>query len=317
MPAELPTPDVLARMLGPLLSRGKASLIELGLDELQLRVMGFDVADGMAFIPATTERLRERLIRQALSERGRSWVRRLDIHEVVGSTSTMLNELISTQSINGLVKMAELQVQGRGRRGRRWMSPYGTNLSISLGTWVPQTPDQLGGFSLCIGLAIVDHLQAIGIDALELKWPNDVLVRGRKIAGILIELHSMDAGTEIVVGVGVNLKLPAEARMAIEQPVTDLHETGVSTSRNLVAGGLISSIIDFVDGFAEHGFAPMRDLFDRHHRFQGKQCQMLCGSESVVGRVKGVTERGELLLEIEGKIRSFSAGEVSLRESVG
>ena len=322
MPADIHSPEQLARRLAPLLSRGQVKVAELAIDVEQLRVLGFHVNDGVALIPATTERLDHNKIVQALSERCRNWLVRLDTHEIVGSTSTMLSELAGSRSIDGLVKMAELQVQGRGRRGRAWMSPYGNNLAISLGARVPQKPDQLGGFSLCIGLAVVDYLGSCGVAGLELKWPNDVLIDGHKIAGILIELHSLPAssqtsgqeGTEIVVGVGVNLKLPPEARAAIDQPVTDLQETGVAVSRNLLAGGLISSLVDFVQGFSEHGFAPMRDLFNRLHRFEGRECRMICGSESIVGVVRGVTDGGELRLSVAGEIRTFSAGEVSLRE---
>lgn len=315
MPADIHSPEQLARILAPLLSRGQVKVEELAFDVEQLRVLGFHVNDGVALIPATTERLDHNKIVQALSERCRNWLVRLDTHEIVGSTSTMLSELVGSRSIDGLVKMAELQVQGRGRRGRAWMSPYGNNLAISLGARVPQKPDQLGGFSLCIGLAVVDYLRSCGVTGLELKWPNDVLIDGHKIAGILIELHSRQEGTEIVVGVGVNLKLPPEARAVIDQPVTDLQETGVAVSRNLLAGGLISSLVDFVHGFSEQGFAPMCDLFNRLHRFEGRECRMIYGSESIVGVVRGVTDGGELRLSVAGEIRTFSAGEVSLREA--
>jgi BirA family biotin operon repressor/biotin-[acetyl-CoA-carboxylase] ligase len=323
MPAENHSPEQLARILGPLLSRNRIKVAELALDAAQLRMLGFDVHDDVALIPPTTERLNHSAIIQSLSERGRNWLVRLDTHEVVGSTSSMLNELAASQSIEGLVKMAELQVQGRGRRGRAWMSPYGTNLAISLGARVPQKPDQLGGFSLCIGLAVIDTLRTCGVAGLELKWPNDVLIEGRKIAGILIELHSpvsspgkeRQEGTEIVVGVGVNLKLPSAAKVAIDQPVTDLQDTGVVISRNLLAGVLISGMVDFVDGFSERGFAPMCDQFNREHRFEGRECRMICGNESIIGVVHGVTEGGELRLSVAGEIRTFSAGEVSLREA--
>jgi BirA family biotin operon repressor/biotin-[acetyl-CoA-carboxylase] ligase len=113
----------------------------------------------------------------------------------------------------------------------------------------------------------------------------------------------------------VNLNLPSEAKAVIDQPVTDLQDSGIAISRNLLAGGLISSMVDFAEGFAERGFAPMCDLFNHHHRFEGRECRMIIGNESVVGVVHGVTAGGELRLSVAGEIRTFSAGEVSLREA--
>ena len=112
--------------------------------------------------------------------------------------------LRKSQSIHGLVKMAELQIQGRGRRGRGWFSPYANNLALVRGRPPLRRHRRTGGFSLCVGLAIADLLQGLGIEGVELKWPNDVLIWARKVAGILIELHTRDDGCEVVIGIGLN-----------------------------------------------------------------------------------------------------------------
>jgi len=212
-----------------------------------------------------------------------------------------------------MVRLAELQVQGRGRRGRSWASPYASNLALSVGARLPQSPDQLGGFSLCIGLAVADRLQTLEAPDVSLKWPNDVLVGGRKVAGILVELHRAGAASEVVVGVGINFRLPEAVRAGIEQPVTDLEEAGLHLSRNQLAAGLISSLVDYIEVFAADGFPPMTGAFDALHRYHRQTCTVLLGNETVTGKVAGVSNQGELLLEIDGRIRRFSAGEVSLR----
>lgn len=299
--------------LGPLLLDGRASLDEIGLDASFLAGLGFEVESDSVRIPEDVERLDEAEIRLGLGERASAWLKDLETLEVVGSTNTLLSELTTAGSIHGVARLAELQVQGRGRRGRGWISPYGQNLALSLGVRIPCTPDKLGGFSLCVGLAVVDVLQALAIDGVELKWPNDVLVHGRKLAGILVEIHGAGSATEVVVGIGVNFRLPEAARAAIDQPVVDLQEIRRGLSRNQVAAGLITSLVDFFEGFARSGFGPMREAFDRLHRFHGKPCWLLMGEERTQGQVRGVTERGELLLEVDGKIQPYSSGEVSLR----
>ena len=152
---------------------------------------------------------------------------------------------------------------------------------------------------------------------MELKWPNDVLIEGRKVCGILVELHAGGRFTEAVIGVGVNVRLPAEARAAIDQPVADLVElsgrSARAISRNRLAAGLLSSMVTFIEGFSRRGFAPMVQSFDAKHRYHGKPCAVLLGGDTVSGKVRGVTEQGELLLEVEGELQRFNSGEVSLR----
>ena len=309
--------EAMAGRLAPLLERGEANLADLALPVEKLRRLGFEIHSGIVRIPADVERLEAAAIEAALSHAAKCWLVQLKTYQVVGSTSSLLNEHARTASVDGLVRLAELQLEGRGRRGRGWISPYGNNLAISLGARIPQRPDALGGFSLCMGLAVADHLETLGLGDVELKWPNDVLIEGRKVCGILVELHAGSRSTEAVIGVGVNVRLPAEARVVIDQPVADLAElawrSGKDISRNRLAAGLLSSMVEFIGGFSRQGFAPMVQSFDAKHRFHGKTCAVLLGGDTVSGKVQGVTERGELLLEVEGELQRFNSGEVSLR----
>ncbi len=316
MPKDEPetlSPDALEVQLAPLFRQGAAPLAGIDLSADMLGALGFDIEGERVVIPPHVERLNPQAIAAALSERARGWLADLSTLEVVGSTNTLLGELAAAGAAHGAVRIAELQVQGRGRRGRSWQSPYGQNLALSLGVRLAVTPDALGGFSLSAGLAVADALQTAGVDTVSLKWPNDVLVDGRKIAGILVEIHPAGPATDVIVGIGINFRIPQAARSRIDQPVIDLQELGGEFSRNEIAGRLISSLVDFSEGFAAGGFAPMRDAFNHLHWYHDRACMLLMGDQTVNGLVRGVTETGELMLEREGRIHTYGAGEVSLR----
>lgn len=296
-----------------LLESGSLPLGDTEIDATTFAQLGFDVADDVVGVPDDVERLSEIKIRSALSHKALDWLSELTVHSVISSTNTALMERAERTSVRGVVELAELQVQGRGRRGRRWISPFARNLALSMGVWVPQPPHELGGLSLAVGLAVLDELRRHGIAELELKWPNDVLLAGKKLAGILVELVPRDNGTELVVGLGLNMCLPEAARSDIDQPVTDLTQAGVHLSRNELIAGLVSSIVDYVDGFGQKGFALMQSVFDQNHRFHGRPCRLVQGAMETHGVVLGVTSRGELLLDTAQGPLAFSAGEVSLR----
>jgi BirA family biotin operon repressor/biotin-[acetyl-CoA-carboxylase] ligase len=222
-------------------------------------------------------------------------------------------ERAAREPVAGHLALAELQLGGRGRRGRRWQSPFGTNLAMSMGLRLPLPPARLGGFSLAVGLALLDALEGLGVHGAELKWPNDVLLAGTKLAGILIDVLIDGDGVQLIVGVGVNVALPSATRSRIDQPAGDLTVTGVAVSRNRLAGALVSSVLDFASAFVEGGFGAMRRAFDTHHAFQGKPCLVVEGSSATEGIVLGVGSDGELLLDSAQGRLSFAAGEVSLR----
>ena len=118
---------------------------------------------------------------------------------------------------------AEWQTAGRGRRGKAWTAVAGGSLTFSLGWRYEQGAGFLAGLSLAVGVAVVKALEAEGLAGVELKWPNDLVHRHLKVGGILVELNGDALGpSTVVVGVGLNVRLPAEVRRNIEQPVSDL-----------------------------------------------------------------------------------------------
>jgi BirA family biotin operon repressor/biotin-[acetyl-CoA-carboxylase] ligase len=305
--------QLLLRELERLCDAGELPRAEVGLPDDLLAQLGFTVGPDFVRLPVELELLDADRIRAEMSEQARSWVQQINVLAVAGSTNSLLLDQSRTTSIDGVVTTSELQIAGRGRRGRPWLSPFGQNLAISLGAHLPIPPAEMGGFSLCIGLAVMDALEGSGAQSVSLKWPNDVLLEGKKIAGILVELSSHDSGTQVVVGVGVNVRMPAATSGHIEQPVADLSGVNPPVSRNLLTARLISTVLDYVRGFSAAGFEPLRAAFDAHHAFQDEPCRLLLAGEEVSGIVRGVTGNGELLLESAGGISAYSSGEVSLR----
>ena len=257
-------------------------------------------------------------ISNALSNRADNWLKKLEVYRVIGSTNDRLGLLADTQSVDGYVCLAELQIQGRGRRGRKWVSPFAGNVALSVGITLDKALHELGGLSLVVGLAALDCLQTLGVDDLGLKWPNDIFLGGRKLGGILIELKAQAGSAtrpiEAVIGIGLNVDVSARVKDAVDQAITDLAAEGYRLSRNLLVARLVSSLVDYVKEFEEVGFAPMRELFNDHHLYHHQTCSITQGNNEVVGRVTGVTDAGEILLETGSTARAFAAGEVSLRQ---
>src|SRR4051812_7580052 len=137
---------------------------------------------------AEYEALNEEAIRTRLSSNDSVWAREIRVHDEIDSTNTHLMKRAATESIDGVVCLAETQAGGRGRRGRTWLTPKGKSLAMSLGIDFAIPVSDLSPLSLVVGVAVADAIQELGIDTLSLKWPNDVLLAGKKAGGILIEL---------------------------------------------------------------------------------------------------------------------------------
>jgi BirA family biotin operon repressor/biotin-[acetyl-CoA-carboxylase] ligase len=211
---------------------------------------------------------------------------------------------------------AEWQTHGRGRRGRPWHSMPGAALTFSLLWRFQQGAGFLSGLSLAVGIAVARALAALGVHDAGLKWPNDVLWRGRKLAGILIEMQGDMLGpSAAVIGIGLNCRMPAVLRDRIDQPVVDL-ETACSAApdRNHALALLLSELANVLDAFAQDGFAPLRNEWQRRHVYQREPVNLALPDGAVVsGTVEGVADDGALLLATQTGRRRFHSAEVSLR----
>ena len=217
--------------------------------------------------------------------------------------------------------IAETQTAGRGRAGRSWLSAPGASLTFSLAWRFPCAPQALLGLPLAIGVALAEALAKLDV-LVQLKWPNDVLKEGKKLAGVLIETAQLANSashvqqTWAVVGIGLNLLLPEELERQIDRPVADAAWLA-QMERNQLLARLLDHLAQCLQQFSAHGFAPFVDRWNAFHAYAGQQVHILDGGAvTQQGRALGVDKSGCLLLQDQqGLIHTVMAGDVSLRPS--
>ena len=212
--------------------------------------------------------------------------------------------------------LAEQQTGGRGRRGRQWVSPLGSNIYLSFAANFEAGAARLEGLSLAVGVVVAEVLNGHGLGGrIGLKWPNDIQVDGRKLAGILIELSGdLDAGCVTVIGIGINGALSREQSRAIDQPWTDVvTETGQALARNRLVGELLEALPVMLDDFQRLGFAPFRERWEALDVCRGKRVGVVLVDRTVQGVAVGVTDKGALRIATDQGEQVFHGGEVSLR----
>ena len=233
----------------------------------------------------------------------------------VDSTNAEALRLLPAAQTLPFYVIAERQTSGRGRRGRSWVSPFGENLYYSLVVRVEGGMRQLEGMSLAVGLALLQVIRGFGVAEAGLKWPNDVLVGERKLAGILLELSGDPADVcHVVIGIGLNVNMLAADQGAISQPWTSMRaELGRLLNRNELVSELNRQLSRYLDIQLRDGFAALQDEWQACHLWQGRSVALTAGGEPIEGEVLGVDRSGAIRLRVDGAERSFSGGELSLR----
>jgi BirA family biotin operon repressor/biotin-[acetyl-CoA-carboxylase] ligase len=262
--------------------------------------------------------LRQQAIYQHLTLQAKDMISKLEIWPSIASTNTFLVDMAHRGIDSGRVCLAEYQTAGKGRRGRRWVSPFGHNIYLSVLWRYQNGPAAIAGLSLAVGVATVRALQLVGVEGLGLKWPNDIYWRERKLAGILIEVSGESGGpSHVVVGLGINLYLPPQHADTIDQAWVDLtHILGdeVMQQRNRIVALLLNELLPVVANFEEQRLECYLAAWRSLDCMLGKAAIVRIGEQAFSGRAAGVDEQGLLLLEDEsGTVRSFASGEVSLR----
>ncbi|MGH8121888.1 MAG: biotin--[acetyl-CoA-carboxylase] ligase [Rudaea sp.] len=255
-------------------------------------------------------------IRGELDSAARARLHVLDVHWQIDSTNTQLLRSADTGTHELEACFAEMQSAGRGRRGRAWQSPLGGNLYFSLLRRFEHGMGALAGLSLAVGVAVIDALNDCGVTEVGLKWPNDVLAQGRKLAGVLVELGGEFLGPcHAVIGIGINLRLSAAARARIDQPAIDLATlmNGTPPSRNRLGGRLLARLIAVLDRFAAHGFTALHADYARHDLLCGRQIRVLSAGDECHGVAAGVDARGALILRRGRALAHYDSAEVSVR----
>lgn len=246
----------------------------------------------------------------------------IEIMDSAISSNTLLLQHAAQGAPGGSVLALEWQSGGRGRLGRSWHSGLGNALTFSLLWRFDCGLAGLSGLSLAAGVALVRALHTLGVSGASLKWPNDVLGNGGKIAGILIEAQGDMLGpSAVVIGIGINLTLPQRVLQRIDQPAGDLSQlTGGVQSRNVLLASVLRELVGVLREFTAGGFACLREEWENHHLYQHKAVQLLLPDGKLVqGVVRGVNQDGALLAEVASvagavpEMRIFHAGEISLR----
>jgi len=289
-------------------------LSEFGIQHSAVSGKGYRLDYALELLDATT-------ITQLLSKNHQSLLSTLEIHDSLNSTNSYLVDYAQQHAASGIVCFAEHQSAGKGRRGRTWVSPYGSNLYMSI-LWRFQQGGiaATAGLSLAIGIAVIRALKQHHIDDVSLKWPNDIYSQGKKLGGILIEVSGeTDGPCSAVIGLGLNLFLPVSEAQTITQAWTDLtNVTGiVPVSRNQLAATLISHILTIVNGFETVGIQTYLDEWRSYDCLQGHLATLYIGQQKIDGLVEGIDDNGLLLIKrAEGTTQAFASGEVSFSDAI-
>lgn len=249
-------------------------------------------------------------------------LRKLELLFEVDSTSTRLLGSAPPPPGSADACLSELQHAGRGRRGRRWIAPFGSAVAMSLAWTFSDGARGLTALSLAVGVAVYRALVRAGARGLSLKWPNDIWFRDRKIGGVLIELRAEASGpAHVVIGIGLNVALSAAARREIEaggvRVAAVADACAQAPSRNLIAGALLDELLSMLGRFERDGFAAFRDAWTALDALSGRPAQVLLSGTAISGTARGVDEEGALLLDTGNWVQKFVSGEASLRLNEG
>jgi len=239
----------------------------------------------------------------------------IEVLNTVESTNTVALQRAADGAPDGTVIAAEWQSGGRGRLGRKWHAGVGEALTFSLLWRSARGAGALSGLTLAVGVALARALGSAGAERVVLKWPNDVLWRKGKLAGVLTELQGDALGpTAVVIGVGVNVRLSEATRARIGQAAADLETAcGAVPDRNRLLAGVLMALDRVLEAFGRDGFAAVRDEWQRHHAQQGRRITLtLPDGRRRSGRARGVAEDGAFLLETAAGTQRFHSGEITL-----
>lgn len=280
---------------------------ELGVELFSVRGKGYRLAEPIEFLdPAEVAR-----------SMGEAAARvRVEVADEVDSTNTRLLARAAAGEPSGSCLAAEWQSAGRGRRGRSWVASLGGSLTFSLLWRFERGAGHLAGLSLAAGVAVARALSACGVAGVRVKWPNDVVVDFRKLAGILVETSGDLQGPSVaVIGIGVNYRLGDAALGRIDQPVSDVARAApVTPSRNVVLGRALAELVAVLDAFEREGFASVRPEWRALHAYQGRRVRVIPSQGAAYdAQVLDVAEDGTLVVSAAGLARHLASAEISLR----
>lgn len=285
-------------------------LTELGIEIFRVSGKGYCLADSLTLLDAQQ-------IQDLLCGKSKGPIT-VEVKHVISSTNDYLLQKVRSGEVlkNGHCVVAECQTAGRGRRGRTWVSPFGSHIYFSM-FWQLDGINQAMGLSIAVGIAVREAMQSSMHSEIKLKWPNDLLVNDEKIAGILVELDGQtDGPCGVVIGIGINVNMPATPAEKVDQPWTDMnaHCDG-EVDRNTLLARLIVHLQRQLSVFEQKGLKSCIDQWNVNDRYFNQPIKLLMGNKEVKGLGKGIDSQGGiLLLEADSNHpKAFYGGEISLR----
>lgn len=288
-----------------------------------LQAMGIDVESvprqGYR-LPRAVDLLDRNAIVAEMSPAIRKLLDPIEVLLTIDSTNRHVAEHAANAPGTAHVCVAEVQHAGRGRRGRSWVAPFGCGICMSMGWQFIEAPPTFSALSLAVGVAAVSAFRRLEVEGVGLKWPNDLIWQQRKLGGILIEMRGESAGpAQVVIGLGINVRMPGAVRLLLAEQqaalISDVHEImrERTPTRNALVAVLAEEIAKMLQTFSERGFEPFLAEWRRLDTLADASVRVISGTETTFGRSRGVDLDGTLLVDVDGQLRRFVSGEVSLR----
>lgn len=264
-------------------------------------------------------------ITKHLNDLSHSLIKEIEIHNCINSTNNYLFDKSQLKhdaqylKNNGLVCFAEHQTEGKGRQGKSWVSPFASNIYLSILWRFQNGPTGINGLSLAIGVAVIRALNACGVYDIGLKWPNDILWKGKKLAGILIEVSGESNGLSYaVIGLGLNFYLSNNQAKPITQDWTDLSQIlsyNPAKMRNRLAVSLLNHLMPTIANFEKDTLDSYLESWRQYDCMKGKKADIYRGEQKFTGIIDGIDDNGLLLLMNKQKtIKKFASGEISFHK---
>jgi BirA family biotin operon repressor/biotin-[acetyl-CoA-carboxylase] ligase len=289
----------------------------------KLRALGIDIEAASRHgyrLPGPVQLYDGAAIKAALQPTTQESIHSIDALLTVDSTNRYLVDAPQAPLDRMQVCAAEVQTAGRGRRGRSWLAPFGSGVCLSVSWQFAESPPTFSALSLAVGVAIVRALRRFGLDGVRLKWPNDIVIAHRKLAGILIDLRGEAGGpARVVIGTGMNLHLPPDVRLSLAEQqaalATDLHEhlRERTPDRNVLVAAMLDELVAALRTFEHSGFAAFEAEWRTLDSMRDTSVRVLSANETINGIARGVAADGSLQVEVQGQVRRFMSGDVSLR----
>ena len=246
--------------------------------------------------------------------------RKIRDYEQLDSTNTKISELALEGAEHGTVVVADCQTAGKGRRGRVWESTAGDNIYMSVLLRPSFETDKAPMLTLVMAYSVAQVLRKRGFEDVQIKWPNDLVISGKKLCGILTEMHLRGSEIDhVVVGVGVNVNTSAFSEELVDKATSLFLECGKLMKKEQLIANILETFMEMYERFAKAG--DLKFLQEDYNAILVNKNREVCiletGNEYMAYAI-GINEKGELLVRLEdGTIKQVYAGEVSVRGVYG